>query len=651
MGFVLGFLPWILYWVLVGNVDFRLAVCIALVASLGTQVISRRRGQPWRSLEVGSLLIFVLLAVAAFVVNEAVLERWLQPLSNLGFFLVALVGVLIGRPFVREYAASSVDAETARTNSFRVITTGMTWLWVTVLGAMTIISAIPPIVDGSASIRDEDTPLSILCYWVLPFMLLGIAGMISGLFPAWFEKRSALVDQRQVSETPNVASQAAAPGDLSSGPLRLDMPANGAHDEQFGVVVHGAPPSAGIDLSASGSDLYGQTWRSTATFIAPNDGPLDLASAGPAGGDWSEPDADAVLWAMRFATPDRTPNLFVAPLDPWQVTVAAEVSGVGQVRRTVLRRAGADGVRLEPVTMDGLPGLLARPPGDAPVAGWPAVACFGGSEGGFESQAGNAVLLASHGYAALAASWVAEDEAAKKIASIPLERFTGALNLLRDHPQINADRVAGMAVSRGAEGLLAAVGRIDDPLCRGLILISPSSVTWQAIGSDGEVPDTPSWTWGGAPVPWLALPTGELMSQLIRNAWRIGRDTADYQPTLLRLRPAYEAGLQKRSSALGDASIAAERAICPLLLLTGSDDDVWPSEQMAEELLSRRGSGVGDQHIHYAGAGHLIRLGIFPTDAQWTNGISLGGTREGQAAAQRDATGRVLSFLKALLRS
>jgi pimeloyl-ACP methyl ester carboxylesterase len=244
---------------------------------------------------------------------------------------------------------------------------------------------------------------------------------------------------------------------------------------------------------------------------------------------------------------------------------------------------------------------------------------------------------------------VAEDEAAKKIASIPLERFAGALNLLRDHPQINADRVAGMAVSRGAEGLLAAICRIDDLICRGLILISPSSVTWQAIGSEGEVPDTPSWTWAGGPVPWLALPTGELMSQLIRNAWRIGRDTANHQPTLLRLRPAYEAGLQKRSSALGEASIAAERASCPLLLLTGGDDDVWPSEQMAKALLGRRGSSVGDQHHHYTGAGHLIRLGIFPTDAQWTNGISFGGTREGQAAVQRDATGRVLSFLKALL--
>ena len=97
-----------------------------------------------------------------------------------------------------------------------------------------------------------------------------------------------------------------------------------------------------------------------------------------------------------------------------------------------------------------------------------------------------------------------------------------------------------------------------------------------------------------------------------------------------------------------EARIRADRTGCPLLLITGSDD-VWPSEQMANELLRLRAEDAGDQHHHYDGAGHLIRLCNFLTDAQGTGGISLGGTREGQAAAQRDATDRVLSFLGALL--
>jgi hypothetical protein len=37
MGFVLGFLPWMFYWALVGNVDFRLAVCVSLAVAIGTR--------------------------------------------------------------------------------------------------------------------------------------------------------------------------------------------------------------------------------------------------------------------------------------------------------------------------------------------------------------------------------------------------------------------------------------------------------------------------------------------------------------------------------------------------------------------------------------------------------------------------------------
>jgi intracellular septation protein A len=150
MAYVTGFLPWILYWILIGNVDFRLAVCIVLAAAVIIQVISWRRGQPPRSLDVGSLVVFVLLAVAAFVVDDGVLEMWMQPLSNLGLLLVALGGMLLGRPFVRDFAISTVDAETARSDGFRYITTGMTWMWIVALALMTVVSAIPPLVSADA---------------------------------------------------------------------------------------------------------------------------------------------------------------------------------------------------------------------------------------------------------------------------------------------------------------------------------------------------------------------------------------------------------------------------------------------------------------------------------------------------------------------
>lgn len=143
MGFLIGFSPWIVYWILVGNMPFRGAVLIALGLSVIAVAVQRIRKQPWHSLEVGAVVVFVILSVLSFTVSDRFLEQWLQPLGNAGIFLVALTGLLIGRPFVREYAAASVDAATARSDGFRVITTAMTWMWTTVFALMTLISCIP----------------------------------------------------------------------------------------------------------------------------------------------------------------------------------------------------------------------------------------------------------------------------------------------------------------------------------------------------------------------------------------------------------------------------------------------------------------------------------------------------------------------------
>ena len=91
-----------------------------------------------------------------------------------------------------------------------------------------------------------------------------------------------------------------------------------------------------------------------------------------------------------------------------------------------------------------------------------------------------------------------------------------------------------------------------------------------------------------------------------------------------------------------------ERFGGPLLLLSGSEDAVWPSGEMAEAVVARRGNGA-DRHVRFAGAGHLVRLAVLPTDAQWTGGIALGGERAAQAAAQRGAITEVLSFLDAVI--
>jgi hypothetical protein len=183
VGILLGFAPWIVYWILVGNVPFTTAVLVALAIAVLSFVIGRVRGAAGRTLEIGAVGTFLVLTVLTFTLSQSFMEQWMQPLSNAGILLAALGGVLAGRPFVREFAEVGQPEEIVETDLFKRITSLLTWIWIGAFAAMTISSAIPPIVYGGATILDTKTPLSFVCYWVIPFALLGVAALASRVLP------------------------------------------------------------------------------------------------------------------------------------------------------------------------------------------------------------------------------------------------------------------------------------------------------------------------------------------------------------------------------------------------------------------------------------------------------------------------------------
>ena len=123
MAILSGFAPWIVYWVLVGNVPFTAAVLMALAVAVGALVVSRRRRSPGGTLEIGSVAVLFVLTVVTFTASESFMERWIQPLSSAGILLVALIGVVVGKPFVREFAETDQPKEVLNSDLFERITT------------------------------------------------------------------------------------------------------------------------------------------------------------------------------------------------------------------------------------------------------------------------------------------------------------------------------------------------------------------------------------------------------------------------------------------------------------------------------------------------------------------------------------------------
>jgi hypothetical protein len=65
-GILSGLAPWIVYWVLVGNVPFTTAAVLALVVAVASPLVGRTQRKSLQSLEIGATATFAVLTVLAF---------------------------------------------------------------------------------------------------------------------------------------------------------------------------------------------------------------------------------------------------------------------------------------------------------------------------------------------------------------------------------------------------------------------------------------------------------------------------------------------------------------------------------------------------------------------------------------------------------
>jgi dienelactone hydrolase len=632
---VAGFVPWIAYWAMIGSVSFHTAVLVAFGLSLGLNALSWARGQRPKVLELGGLAVFAVILLVTFTTDDSFLERWIQPLTNGGLLAIVLASLLLGRPFTLEYAREQVPPEVAALPGFTWINKVITGVWALAFAVMTAASLVPPIVEGDATMREGGSTLSIVGYWVVPFTVLGLAGIFSARFPDWFTSH---IDPPPAEPAAWPALLSLPPADAAGGLALSAEPARALLDEPLRIGVAGAGPGERLTLLAETTDIDGHPWRSTLHLRADEEGTVQLDRDPVVEEPGADPDPMRPIWAMGPAGPA---DLYIPPPSAELSLIVTGRSGRAAGARA-RRDAVAAGTRVTEVDEKGVRGRLYLPAGEG---AHPAVALFGGSEGGIDNSLSEAAgLLAARGHAALTVGLFGAEGLPDQLAEIPLERFAAAVEWLAVRPW-SSGRVATVGISKGAEGMLTALTHGIVPEVVGAVAISPSAVVWQAIGEQGPDPDTSSWTLAGDPVPYKRMEGEALMPELLRNALLRKRDRRRHRTTLLHLAASY--AFSERDAS-GTAAIAVERIGAPLLLLAGEDDELWPSARMAQVLLERReanGVAGADELRSYAAAGHLIRMPHLPAAAQWADGIAFGGTPAGLAAAQADVGPRILAFL------
>ena len=288
--------------------------------------------------------------------------------------------------------------------------------------------------------------------------------------------------------------------------------------------------------------------------------------------------------------------------------------------------AAPPGVTKQIVRDRGLYGVVYAP---ADLRNLPAVLVIGGSIGGVDGPAYQAASLSSNGYVALALAYFGVDGLPSTLEHVPLEYFDVAIEWLRQHPSIDPDRIALLGSSRGAEAVLLIASRNDEVWC--VIAASPSGIVWRGFDIASPADSEAAWSLSGIDLPFV-LPDAAILLE--------GRIGAAYQA---RLESAYRRP---------EVQIEVETINGPILLISGREDQQWPSAEMAGrivERLERSGFRFAIEHKSYPDAGHLVFIGD-PDNAGLPNpsiawSPLMGGTEAGNRAAWADSWSQVLQFL------
>lgn len=343
-------------------------------------------------------------------------------------------------------------------------------------------------------------------------------------------------------------------------------------DEDLSIRASGLPPGSRVGLQTVVHDGAQVPWRSRVTFLVGPEGEVDTARHTPLpGGSYRELYGHGPLWSVR----SRTGRYFVKT-KPTPLTYTFTLWQAGSRRRqthplataTIQRHFGDDVVHT-PIHEGPVLGTLHHREG-TPA---PGVLLLGGSEGRLLDHAGS--LLASHGYAVLTLAYFGQEDRPSDLMRVDLGDVDAAIALLADHPACDG-RIGIIGASRGAE--LALQVAADNDRVGLVVASSPSALRQPGVSRDFTDHSQPAW-----------VREGEVLGY---NPGRLRlRDWAGMLGRAFTRRPLRQASSFRRAlsdpAKVARAAIPVERAQGPLLLISGLEDQVWPSAQFATMIRRR----------------------------------------------------------------
>ncbi len=366
-------------------------------------------------------------------------------------------------------------------------------------------------------------------------------------------------------------------GAVSAAEMKVvAVPSVALFGEPFSWKIVGLRPGETVTLKASSTDARRVAWSSNAVFAADATGAVDVGRQTPVSGPYGEADIMGLLWTMAPTPSDPAKPIAYRqdPVNGWTVELTATtVEGVSASTtfRCVFQRPGEPLVRV-PLERDGLRGFLYRPVGDGP---FPGVIILGGSEGGLYE--GWARVFASNGFAALTLAWFGYAGLPEELVEIPLEYFDRAAAWMTAQPTVKAGGLGLLGGSKGGEAALLAASRNSS--FKAVVAMTPAAHMWEGHTMRFFTPEyapVSSWSLGGKPLPFIPFKvTPE--EKALEMKGELDSFVKFFRDGLAQADP----GLVER------AAIPVERIAGSILLVSGTDDRIWPSGDSCAAIVAR----------------------------------------------------------------
>ena len=147
---------------------------------------------------------------------------------------------------------------------------------------------------------------------------------------------------------------------------------------------------------------------------------------------------------------------------------------------------------------------------------------------------------------------------------------------MKSQPEVDANRIAVVGNSKGGE-LALLLGATYPEDIKVVVGYAPSGIVWQGIPFDREAyygGPRSSWSLRGEPVPFARFARVDIPEMVRMVGFYLGR-----RPIVGRI--FYERVLDDKT-AISVASIAVEKINGAVLVVSGTDDQMWPSTYFSE---------------------------------------------------------------------